>query len=66
MPNMTDDTKPTFLDLKRLRLQIDQLNIARVELQLAGHLTDNQACDMLDLVDALEDRFIALTNLRNA
>lgn len=63
---MTDDTKPTFLDLKRLRLQIDQLNLARVELSLAGHLSDDQACDLLDMVDALEDRFITLTNLRNS
>jgi len=59
-------TKPTAADLKRLRLQIDRLNLARVELQLAGHLTDDQACDMLDLVDTLEDRFIALTNIRFA
>mgnify|MGYP006943412346 CR=1 FL=1 len=63
---MTDDTKPTFLDLKRLRLQIDRLNLARVELSLAGHLSDDQACDLLDMVDALEDRFITLTNLRNS
>ncbi len=47
-------------------MQIDRLNLARVELQLAGHLNDNQACDLLDTIDALEDRFIALTNLRNA
>ena len=58
--------KPTALDLKRLRMQIDRLNLARVELSLSGHLTDNQACDLLETIDALEDRFIELTNLRNA
>jgi len=58
--------KPTALDLKRLRMQIDRLNLARVELSLAGHLTNNQACDLLEVIDALEDRFIDLTNLRNA
>jgi hypothetical protein len=58
--------KPTALDLKRLRMQIDRLNLARVELSLAGHLTNNQACDLLEAIDALEDRFIELTNLRNA
>jgi hypothetical protein len=63
---MTTSDKPTLADLKRLRLQINRLNFARVELSLAGHLTDNQSCDLLDLVDSLEDRFIALTNLRKA
>jgi hypothetical protein len=58
--------KPTALDLKRLRMQIDRLNLARVELSLSGHLTDNQACELLETIDALEDRFIELTNLRNA
>jgi hypothetical protein len=58
--------KPTALDLKRLRMQIDRLNLARVELQFAGHLTNNQACDLLEIIDTLEDRFIDLTNLRNA
>ena len=58
--------KPTALDLKRLRMQIDRLNLARVELQLAGHLTTTQACDLLETIDTLEDRFIDLTNLRNA
>ena len=58
--------KPTALDIKRLRMQIDRLNLARVELSLSGHLTDNQACDLLETIDALEDRFIELTNLRNA
>ena len=58
--------KPSALDLKRLRMQIDRLNLARVELSLSGHLTDNQACDLLETIDALEDRFIELTNLRNA
>ena len=58
--------KITAADLKRLRMQIDRLNLARVELSLAGHLNDNQACDLLDTIDALEDKFIALTNARNA
>jgi hypothetical protein len=58
--------RPTAHDLKRLRLQIDRLNMARVELCLAGHLTSNQECELLDTVEALEDRFIALTNIRNA
>ena len=57
---------PTALELKKLRIQIDRLNEARIELSMAGHLTDNQNCDMLDTIDALEDRFIALTNAHNA
>ena len=58
--------KPTASDLKRLRMQIDRLNLARIELSMAGHLTDDQGCDLLDTIDALEDKFIALTNARNA
>jgi len=57
---------PTAHELNRLRLQIDRLNLARVELSMAGHLTDDQNCDLLDTIDALEDKFIALTNARNA
>ena len=56
----------TTHELNRLRLQIDRLNLARIELSMAGHLTDNQGCDLLDTIDALEDKFIALTNARNA
>jgi hypothetical protein len=59
-------TKPTAYDLKRLRLHIDRLNIARVELSLSGHMTDDQSCDLLETIDILEDRFIELTNLRNS
>jgi hypothetical protein len=66
MTNNAPTMKPTASDLKRLRMQIDRLNMARIELSLAGHLNDNQACDLLDTIDALEDRFIDLTNLRNA
>lgn len=61
-----NDQNVTAHDLKRLRLQIDRLNLARVELSLAGHINDDANCDMLDTIDALEDRFIALTNARNA
>lgn len=61
-----NDQNVTAHDLKRLRLQIDRLNLARVELSLAGHISDDANCDMLDTIDALEDRFIALTNARNA
>ena len=58
--------KPTALELKKLRIQIDRLNDARVELSMAGYLSDDQNCDMLETIDALEDRFIALSNLKNA
>jgi len=56
----------TKTDLLLLRAKIDSLNDARVELSTAGHLTNNQEIDLLDTVDALEDRFIALTNSLNA
>ena len=52
----------TKTELLLLRAKIDSLNDARVELSIAGHLTNNQEIDLLDMVDALEDRFIALTN----
>ena len=52
--------------LKALRKQIDKLNDARIALQMSGSLTDNQSVDLLEIVEALEDRFIAETNLANA
>jgi hypothetical protein len=52
--------------LKALRKQIDKLNDARIALQMSGSLTDNQSVDLLEVVEALEDRFIAETNLANA
>jgi hypothetical protein len=58
--------KPTALELKNLRIQIDRLNEARVELSIAGYLSENHNCDILETIDALEDRFIALSNLKNA
>ena len=52
--------------LKALRKQIDKLNDARIALQMSGSLTDNQSVDLLEIVEALEDRFIAETNSLNA
>jgi hypothetical protein len=52
--------------LAALRAQIDNLNEARIALQMSGNLTDDMACELLEIVDALEDRYIALVNKANA
>jgi hypothetical protein len=51
---------------KSLRRQIDRLNEARIDLQMSGHLTDDLSVTLLEAVEALEDRYIALVNEANA
>ena len=58
--------KHTAHELKALRRQIDKLNRSRTDLFLFSYMTEEQNLEMQDIIDALEDRFIALTNEANA
>lgn len=66
MVNRIPHNMTTTQELKNLRNHIDCLNITRIELSLAGYISDDHSCDLLNVVDALEDRFIALTNAQTA
>ena len=56
----------TTAEIKAFRKQIDQLNKARIALQMSGSLSDNQSVDLLEIVEDLEDRFIDVCNKARA
>jgi hypothetical protein len=56
----------TNTEIKAFRKQIDQLNKARIALQMSGSLSDKQSVDLLEIVEDLEDRFIDVCNKARA